>query len=93
MLNPNFAIMNEIFTKLLAWLRVSPAWSKIVVPLLVCALAIVYLLSSCGVTRAVIRSPASDSSSTISITTNNPTSVSLQGSIDSTKVNINPKKN
>ena len=85
--------MNEIFTKLLAWLRVSPAWIKIVVPLLVCALAVVYLLSSCGVTRAVIRAPADGSSSHISITTHNPTSVSLSGSIDSTKVNINPKKN
>lgn len=88
----NLNYMNEIFTKFLAWLRVSPSWSKIVVPLLVCALAIVYLLSSCGVTRAVIRSPSDGSSSHISITTNNPTSVSLSGSIDSTHVNINPKK-
>lgn len=87
--NSNY--MNEIFSKLLAWLRVSPAWSKIVVPLLFCALAIVFLLSSCGVTRAVIRSPSASSTSHISITTNNPTSVSLSGSIDSTKVNINPK--
>lgn len=92
MLNQISLYMNEIFSKLLAWLRGSPSWSKIVVPLLVCALAIVYLLSSCGVTRAVIRSPADGSSSHISITTNNPTSVSLSGSIDSTKVNINPKK-
>ena len=77
---------------LLSWLKGSPRWCKIVAPLLAACLVVVYLCSSCGVTRAVIRAPADGSSSNISITTNNPTSVSLSGSIDSTKLNINPKK-
>ena len=84
--------MNEIFKIVVEWLKSSPRWCKIVAPLLVGALAIVYLLSSCGVTRAVIRAPADGSYNSVSITTNNPTSVHLSSSIDSTKVNITPKK-
>lgn len=83
--------MNEILKICLDWLKSSPRWCKIVAPLLACALAVVYLLSSCGVTRAVVRSPKDGSANTISITTNNPTSVHLSSKIDSTHVNINPK--
>lgn len=85
--------MNEIFRIILDWLKNSPSWCKIVAPLLAAALAAIYLLSACGVTRAVIRAPADGSYNSVSITTNNPTSVHLSSSIDSTKVNINPKKN
>ena len=46
--------MNEIFKIVVEWLKSSPRWCKIVAPLLAGALAIVYLLSSCGVTRAKI---------------------------------------
>ena len=84
--------MNEIFKIVVEWLKSSPRWCKIVAPLLAGALAIVYLLSSCGVTRAVIRAPANDSYNSVSITTNNPTSVHLSNSVDSTRVNINPNK-
>lgn len=84
--------MNEIFKIVVDWLKSSPRWCKIVAPLLAGALAIVYLLSSCGVTRAVIRAPANNSYNSVSITTNNPTSVHLSNSVDSTRVNINPKK-
>lgn len=84
--------MNEIFKIVVEWLKSSPRWCKIVAPLLAGALAIVYLLSSCGVTRAVIRAPANNSYNSVSITTNNPTSVHLSNSVDSTRVNINPKK-
>lgn len=84
--------MNEIFKFAIDWLKSSPRWCKIVAPLLACALAAVYLLSSCGVTRAVIRAPANNSYNSVSITTNNPTSVHLSNSVDSTRFNINPKK-
>ena len=84
--------MNEIYKIVVEWLKSSPRWCKIVAPLLAGALAIVYLLSSCGVTRAVIRAPANNSYNSVSITTNNPTSVHLSNSVDSTRVNINPKK-
>lgn len=85
--------MNEIFKIVLDWLKNSPRWCKIVAPLLAAALAVVYFLSACGVTRAVIRAPANNSYNSVSITTNNPTSVHLSNSVDSTRVNINPKKN
>lgn len=84
--------MNEFFKIVVEWLKSSPRWCKIVAPLLAGALAVVYLLSSCGVTRAVIRAPANNSYNSVSITTNNPTSVHLSNSVDSTRVNINPKK-
>lgn len=81
------------YSKLLSWLKSSPTWSKIAAPLLLCALVIVYLLSSCGVTRATIRNPSNSSTQSITITTNNPTQVHFSSSIDSTRFNINPKKN
>lgn len=81
------------YSKLFSWLKSSPTWSKIVSPLLLCGLAIIYLLSSCGVTRATIRNPNDSSYQSITITTNNPTQVHFSSSIDSTKFNINPKKN
>lgn len=84
--------MNEFFKIVVEWLKSSPRWCKIVAPLLAGALAIVYLLSSCGLTRAVIRSPADGSYNSVSITTHNPTSVHFSSTIDSTKVNITPKK-
>lgn len=81
----------EILQKLLTWLLQSPKWCKIVVPLLITAMVICYLLSSCGTTRATIRTTADNTQSSISITTNNPTSVSVSNSIDSTRFQINPK--
>ncbi len=82
----------ETLQKLLALLAKSPTWCKIVVPLLCSMLAICYLFSSCGTTRAIIKTSADNTSSSISVITNNPTSVSVSNSIDSTKFNINPKK-
>lgn len=81
----------ELVEKFMTWLTTAPKWCKIVVPLIASALAICYLLSSCGTTRATIRTTADNTSSSISITTNNPTSVSVSNSIDSTKFQINPK--
>ena len=47
-------------------------------------LCIIFGVSSCGTTRAIIRTSADNTASTISITTNNPTTVKLNSSIDST---------
>ena len=47
-------------------------------------LCIIFGLNSCGTTRAIIRTSADNTASTISITTNNPTTVKLNSSIDST---------
>lgn len=47
-------------------------------------LCILFGVTSCGTTRAIIRTSADNTASTISITTNNPTTVKLNSSIDST---------
>ena len=47
-------------------------------------LCIIFGVTSCGTTRAIIRTSADNTASTISITTNNPTTVKLNSSIDST---------
>ena len=82
----------ENLKKLLTWLLSSPKWCKICVPFLLAFLAMCYLFTSCGTTRATIRTTADNTQSSISITTNNPTSVSVSNSIDSTRFQINPKK-
>lgn len=38
-------------------------------------IALLYIFCSCGTTRAVVRNSADNTTTTISITTNNPTSV------------------
>ena len=47
-------------------------------------LCIIFGVTSCGTTRAIIRTSADNTASTISITTNNPTTVKLNSTIDST---------
>lgn len=60
---------------------------KVIISLLSAILAllcIIFGVTSCGSTRAIIRTSADNTASTISITTNNPTTVKLNSSIDST---------
>lgn len=45
--------MDEFFKKAFAWLKTSPKWVRIVVPLIIAALAAIYLFSSCNVLRSV----------------------------------------
>ena len=60
---------------------------KVIVALLsalVTLLCVIFGLTNCGTTRAIIRTSADNTASTISITTNNPTTVKLNSSVDST---------
>lgn len=82
----------EYLNNFWTWLKSSPIWSRVAFPLLAAAACICYLLCSCGVTRARISTSADNTQSSITITTNNPTSVTLSNSVDSTKVNFSPKK-
>lgn len=80
----------DLLSKLLSWLKSAPVWCKICLPLLLAALAIVVLLSSCGSTvRATISNKAEGVSTTVSITTSNPTSVTVTPDTD---VNYKPSK-
>lgn len=55
---------------------------------LVTLLCVIFGLTNCGTTRAIIRTSADNTASTISITTNNPTTVKLNSSVDSTTLNF-----
>lgn len=85
--------MNEFIKIALSWLKGSPRFAKIVVPLLLAALVVVYLLGSCSPTRAVVRTAGKGSSNaSVSITTTNPISVDVSTKVDTIGLSINPKK-
>lgn len=72
-------------------LKSLPLWCRLV--LLVClAVAGALYLSSCANTKAVVRSNAEQTTSSITITTNNPTSVTVTNKQDSLGLNFNPNK-
>lgn len=78
--------------------KIKSPWKEIlsvlcggVVGLLI-ALAGTALPTSCGTTRAVIRTSADNTNSSISITTNNPTNVSVTNGVDSLGFRFSPNK-
>lgn len=82
--------MNEIISKIFAWLKTSPKWTKAVFPFLVASAVVVFFLSSCGSTRTIVRTQGKGTTEAhISVTTNNPTHVSVETLLDSTKLMIN----
>ena len=82
--------MIDYLKQVLAWLSNSPKWVKILCPFLAACLVSVYLLSSCGTTRTTVRTVGKGTTNaTISVTTNNPTHVSVETKIDSTHLKIN----
>lgn len=87
--NLNFLAMesNEIKN----FLKGLPLWLRLAV-LVVLAVAVGFGLSSCANTKAVVRSSADNTTSSITITTNNPTNVTVTNKQDSLGLNFNPKK-
>lgn len=73
------------------FLKGLPLWLRLVV-LLALAVAVGFSLSSCANTKAVVRSSADNTTSSITITTNNPTSVNVTNKQDTIGLNFNPKK-
>lgn len=59
------------------WFKSLPIWLRVVIAALVAALAVFSSMSvvSCGTTRAVVSNRAEATTTTIKISTNNPTSV------------------
>lgn len=76
--------MNEALKKLLSWLLTKPVWVRIISVIIIMLLSIMVLFSatSCGVTRATIRNNAESTTTSITITTNNPTSVTTTPDVD-----------
>lgn len=82
--------LKNFLTTAVTWLLSAPKWAKILIPLMVALLLIVILLSSCGSTvKATISNKAEGVSTTVSITTSNPTSVTVT---PDTEVNYKPKE-
>lgn len=78
--------------KIIEWIKgVSPPWKYIAVAC-TCVLFAIFLLTSCANTKAVVRSNAEQTSSTITITTNNPTNVEVTNRIDTLGFKFAPKK-
>lgn len=69
-------------------------WKEIIAAIVgaLVAIASVSVAVSCGTTRAVIRTSADNTSSSISITTNNPTNVSVSNGVDSLGFRFAPNK-
>lgn len=82
----------EKFTEFLKHLK-SP-WKEIIAFIVggIVAIASLGSVASCGTTRAVIRTSADNTQSSISITTNNPTNVSVSNGKDSLGFKFAPNK-
>lgn len=73
------------------FLKSLPLWLRIVVCVAL-ALGVAWSIASCANTKAVVRSSADNTTSSITITTNNPTNVTVTNKQDSLGLNFNPKK-
>lgn len=68
--------MTTKISQLFTWLKTLPIWLRAIVLLLISALVLIasMSLSACGsTTRATIRNMADSTSTSVTITTNNPT--------------------
>lgn len=73
------------------FLKSLPLWLRIGV-IVVVGIAAAFALDSCANTKAVVRSSADNTQSSVTITTNNPTNVTVTNRQDSLGLNFNPKK-
>lgn len=56
------------------------------------AVAIAFFFQSCANTKAVVRASSENTSASVSITTNNPTSVTVTNRQDTVGLHFNPNK-
>lgn len=90
LLQSNLLIMeNNIFQLLLEYLKKLPLWLRLVV-LLALAVAAAWSVTSCANTKAVVRASSENTSASVSITTNNPTSVTVTNRQDTVGLHFNP---
>ena len=68
-----------------------PLWLRLFV-LIAIAVAAAWSISSCANTKAVVRANSENTSSSVTITTNNPTTVNVTNKQDTIGLNFNPKK-
>lgn len=78
----------EIF---IDFLKKLPLWLRILL-LAALALAVAVYFQSCANTKAVVRASAESTQASVTITTNNPTTVHVTNKQDTLGLNFNPRK-
>ena len=73
------------------FLKGLPLWLRLVV-LVALAVAVAFFVSSCANTKAVVRASSENTSASVTITTNNPTTVNVTNKQDTIGLNFNPKR-
>ena len=79
------------FQVVVDFLKKLPLWLRIVV-LAAIALAVAVFLQSCANTKAVVRASAESTQASVTITTNNPTTVHVTNKQDTVGLDFNPRK-
>lgn len=79
------------FQVVVEFLKKLPLWLRIVV-LAVIAVAVAVYFQSCANTKAVVRASAESTQASVTITTNNPTTVHVTNNQDTVGLNFNPRK-
>lgn len=87
----NFQILVEFLKEPVEFLKQIPLWLRLVL-LSVIAVATAFYFQSCANTKAVVRASSENTSASVSITTNNPTSVTVTNRQDTVGLHFNPKK-
>lgn len=78
------------FVILLEFIKKLPLSLRLFV-LVALAVAVAWSVSSCANTKAVVRASSDNTSASVSITTNNPTSVTVTNRQDTVGLHFNPK--
>lgn len=73
------------------FLKGLPLWLRLVV-LVALAVAVAWSVASCANTKAVVRASSENTSASVTITTNNPTTVNVTNKQDTIGLDFNPKK-
>lgn len=76
---------------ILTWFKKLPLWIRLAV-ILALAVAFAWSVTSCANTKALVRASSENTSASVSITTNNPTSVTVTNRQDTVGLHFNPKK-
>lgn len=79
------------FQVVVEFLKKLPLWLRIVV-LAAIAVAVAWSVTSCANTKAVVRASAESTQASVTITTNNPTTVHVTNKQDTVGLNFNPRK-
>lgn len=90
-------LLESIFSRVLnVWQTLTGNTKRVIITIITCSFLGVTLLliPSCGITRTTVRtSGKGTTNATVSVTTNNPTSVDVSTQIDSIPVRISSKRN